>query len=174
MDKLTQVANNLGVLPDELRTIIQLESAHNPKAVNPISGAVGLIQFMPATLKGYNLTPSQVLSMTYDQQLDLVERYLKVYRSRIKSLTDLYLAVFYPRAIGRPTSFVIGSEVSRSRAVLIGKQNPVFNKGLPVTIGHVENVLKTKVKRGAVVRWAQRLPLILFPIVVFLFYLFNE
>lgn len=51
---LSQAAGALGMNPEWLYKVIQLESAWNPAAYNK-SGAVGLIQFMPATLKDYHL-----------------------------------------------------------------------------------------------------------------------
>src|SRR3954466_5436619 len=51
---INQVAAALGMQPDWLYNVIALESSWNPSAYNP-SGAVGLIQFMPKTLKGLGL-----------------------------------------------------------------------------------------------------------------------
>ena len=47
------------------------ESRLNPQAVNPISGATGLIQFMPSTARG-GTTTAVLKRMSNVQQLDYV------------------------------------------------------------------------------------------------------
>lgn len=49
-------AGNVGARAEDLRDLIEFESAWNPRAYNP-SGAVGIIQFMPRTLKDLGLLP---------------------------------------------------------------------------------------------------------------------
>lgn len=49
---LKQTASKLGVSWEQLFKLINFESAWKPKARNRISGARGLIQFMPSTAKG--------------------------------------------------------------------------------------------------------------------------
>ena len=56
---LNQVASLLKMNPAWLYNVIMLESAWNPNAYNN-SGAVGLIQFMPKTLKDYGMLSSQL------------------------------------------------------------------------------------------------------------------
>lgn len=66
------------------------------------SGAVGLIQFMPATLGGdFGLTVGQAAAMTAEEQLELVLRYWSRYAGRLVSLSDVYMAVLLPSAIGK-------------------------------------------------------------------------
>jgi len=49
---LEDLANNLGVNSDSLNRLISLESNWNPLAANKVSGARGLIQFLPSTAEG--------------------------------------------------------------------------------------------------------------------------
>ncbi len=56
---LNQVAATLKMKPEWLYNVIMLESAFNPTAYNK-SGAVGLIQFMPKTLKDYGMLSNQL------------------------------------------------------------------------------------------------------------------
>lgn len=58
-DALNRVAAALNMNPAWLSNVIMLESSWNPKAYNK-SGAVGLIQFMPRTLKDYGLLSVQL------------------------------------------------------------------------------------------------------------------
>jgi len=51
---LLDIAQALKASPEDLNALIQAESGWNPAAYNK-SGAIGLIQFMPQTLKDYGL-----------------------------------------------------------------------------------------------------------------------
>ncbi len=44
------------------------------------------------------------------EQLYYVEKYFLPYKGRLNSPKDLYLATFYPAAIGKDADFVLGSE----------------------------------------------------------------
>jgi len=48
---LKNVASSVNVPYDSLYRLINFESGWDPKATNPISGARGLVQFMPSTAK---------------------------------------------------------------------------------------------------------------------------
>lgn len=111
--KTVEVARAVGANPFDLAALIEFESdGWNPAAVNPSSGAVGLIQFMPATLRkiskatGQHYTPAGVRQMSAEEQLDLVQFYLALVadgrweggRGPLDTPQRLYLAVFYPKA----------------------------------------------------------------------------
>jgi hypothetical protein len=51
--------------------------------------------------------------MTALAQLDYVRRYFLPYKGSLKDLNDLYMAILWPRAIGRPSSYVLFAEGSR-------------------------------------------------------------
>lgn len=59
---LIEVARKLGAAPEDLKALIEFESGWNPRAYNK-SGAVGLIQFMPQTLKDYGLLSAQTAAL---------------------------------------------------------------------------------------------------------------
>lgn len=65
------------------------------------SGATGLIQFMPTTAIGLGTTVQQLERMTAEAQLDVVVKYFAPYAPRIKSLSDMYMAILLPSYIGR-------------------------------------------------------------------------
>lgn len=69
--KCEQVAAKLGCDPNDLLGMMYSESGLNPNVVS-YNGAVGLIQFMPSTLKSNGYSQSQVANMTGVQQLDVV------------------------------------------------------------------------------------------------------
>jgi hypothetical protein len=71
------------------------------------SGATGLIQFMPTTAKGLGTTTAALAAMTAVKQLDYVETYFWPYRGRLKTLSDVYMAILWPKGIGKPENYVL-------------------------------------------------------------------
>lgn len=108
----------------------------------PISTAVGLIQWLEATAKEQGTTTAAIAAMTRIQQLELAWKY---FRMRIKqfgdleSLEDVYMAIHWPSAIGKPLSSTMYAEGSSAYAV---------NSGLDVNKDHII----TKAEAGALVR----------------------
>lgn len=74
------------------------------------SGATGLIQFMPATAKGLGTTTEQLAAMTAEQQLEFVHKYFRPYFRKIKTLSDMYMAILLPKYVGQPESSVLFTE----------------------------------------------------------------
>ena len=116
--------------------VMWFESRLNPQAVNPISGATGLIQFMPSTARGLGTTTTVLKRMSNVQQLDYVLAYLRPYKGRMKTWVDVYLAVFYPKAMGNP-NFVITSDI-------VARQNKIFdlNKDLDISVDEIKTALR--------------------------------
>lgn len=148
--KLTSIANKLGVKPDDIRQIFHHESGTNPQSgIKKSKGPVGLLQFTEKTLRDeFKLTRQQVLDMSAEEQLGLVDRYLSKYRGKIKNIYDLSLVTLYPLAIDKPDDFVIGSEVSPAEAAKIGKQNYGINNGKPFTKAQYKAWVKKNIKPG--------------------------
>lgn len=67
------------------------------------SGAVGLIQFMPQTALALGTTSEALARMSAFEQLLYVESYFRPRRGKLKKLSDVYMAILWPGAIG--TSF---------------------------------------------------------------------
>ncbi|EAR15442.1 hypothetical protein RB2501_13979 [Robiginitalea biformata HTCC2501] len=110
---------------------------------NPFSGATGLIQFMPATASSLGTSTTQLAAMSFTEQLDFVEKYYRPYKQRIRGFVDLYLATFFPAAIGKPDSWVLSAPgISASK---IAEQNPVFAESGVVRVGKIKSVLLSKV-----------------------------
>jgi hypothetical protein len=126
--RLTEISNELNIHPNWLMMVMFLESGVNPQAVNQTGGATGLIQFMPATAQGLGTTTTALKQMNHVQQLEFVRKYYQPYKQWLKSGEDLYLATFYPLALRKDDSYVIGSEKSENYAKLVAKQNPGFMK----------------------------------------------
>jgi hypothetical protein len=77
------------------------------------SGAIGLIQFMPAVCPSLGVTPEQLLALTAEQQLKYVHEYFRPYKGRLQSLEDVYMAILWPRAIGKPLDYVLWDKETR-------------------------------------------------------------
>ena len=137
--KVTDICNQLNIKPDWLMFVMWFESKLNPQAVNPISGATGLIQFMPSTARSLGTTTAVLKRMSNVQQLDYVLAYLRPYKGRMKTWVDVYLAVFYPKAMGNP-NFVITSDI-------VAKQNKIFdlNKDLDISVKEIETALRKQI-----------------------------
>jgi len=100
--KVRMIAEELAVAPEWLMAVMYAESGfeagiHNRKG----SGAVGLIQFMPTTARELGTTSQALAQMDAVGQLDYVAAYFAQVKARYgpyQNLTDLYLAVLYPKA----------------------------------------------------------------------------
>lgn len=146
--KLEQVAKNLKVSKADLIGIMKHESGLNPAAVNPSTGATGLIQFMPATARGMGTTTEALRNMSAIDQLDYVEKFYKPIAGKAKDIGDLYMFTFLPAAVGKSNDFVIGAKGSGTAIWGISqdalyRQNAGFdlNKKGYYTVGDV----KTKI-----------------------------
>lgn len=140
--KVKAIAKRLGVKEDWLMAVMWSESRLNPAACNPSGGATGLIQFMPATAKYLGTSCDELARMDAVTQLDYVEKFFRPYANRCKSFPELYLACFFPAAIGRPDSYIL--QTSTLPAELIAKQNPLFdaNKDGRITVGEFRKKLE--------------------------------
>lgn len=148
--KIASIAGKLGVKTDDIKQIFHHESNTNPKSgAGKSRGPVGLLQFTETTLRDeFGLTRKQVLDMSAEEQLDLVDKYLSKHKGKIKNVYDLSLATLYPTAITRPDDFVIGSEVSPQRAAEIGRINRGINNGKPFTKAQYKAWVKRNIKPG--------------------------
>ncbi|MGD9930130.1 MAG: transglycosylase SLT domain-containing protein [Mangrovibacterium sp.] len=138
LEKVKYLSDKLGIDPNWLMYVMNFESGLNHRAQNSTSGATGLIQFMPATAAHLGTTTADLLQMSNVEQLDYVYQYLRPYRGDMESLVDVYLAVFFPAAIGKPGEYVF--RTSSLSAAIIAKQNPIFdlNKDQVLTKSEVE------------------------------------
>ena len=109
--EVRRVARELAIPAGWLMAVMYAESGFNPAVVNRKgSGAVGLIQFMPIAAKELGVSLDELRQSGPVGQLRYVQRYLQTVRERYgdyRSLTDLYLAILYPRARGQDPCFVL-------------------------------------------------------------------
>lgn len=111
------------------------------------SGATGLIQFMPATARGLGTTTEELAKMTAEKQLVYVENYFKPYASRIKSLSDTYMAILWPAAIGMPENSPLWDRESRPTTY---RQNAGLDidKDGTITKAEAASKVQAKLNRG--------------------------
>lgn len=139
---LTDTAAAIGASPEDLHALIQAESAWNPRAYNK-SGAVGLIQFMPQTLKDYGLLSAalsekvpakgtvseeikQAVKAEFLTKWPTAEAQLRgpvtTYFSRYKPFPtrqSLYLSVFYPAFRNAPPDTVFPQSVQNQNPGIV-------------------------------------------------------
>jgi hypothetical protein len=95
-------------------------------------GYVGLIQFGYWAALDIKIKRSELAKMTALKQLDCVEKYFKLpqFKEKLKTLTDLYLAVLYQGACGHgheKNYVVFDSESSNSTNKKVYWDNPTFH-----------------------------------------------
>lgn len=105
---IVDTADSLGIEPDWLLAVEKFESGFNPAAVNQYSGATGAIQFMPSTAQRLGTSTAALRNMNLQEQQKYVYAYLSGFRGAMKSLDDVYLAVFMPSLIGKSDDAVAG------------------------------------------------------------------
>lgn len=133
-DRVEWIASELGFDPNWLMAAMAFESGESfrPDIKNAAgSGATGLIQFMPTTAKNLGTSVQSLSKLTAEDQLKFVYKYFVPYRGRIKSLDDLYMAILWPAAIGKPADyklFIRGGVTYRQNAGLDRDKNGYVSK----------------------------------------------
>lgn len=108
-NKLNDLSQRVGMNPRDLLLVMYSESGVSSGAKNPDGGAVGLIQFMPDTLKGLGVPASEVSHFgdkSPEEQLKYVERYIRSQMphsisGKFGSATEYYHANFFPITLKR-------------------------------------------------------------------------
>lgn len=109
-DRIWWIAEELQLNPDDLMACIAWESGEtfSPSVKNMAgSGATGLIQFMPTTAENLGTTTAALARMTAEDQLNYVFRYFEPYQGKLKTLGDVYMAILWPRAVGKPDDYAL-------------------------------------------------------------------
>jgi hypothetical protein len=119
--------------PSWLMACMAFETAEtfSPSVCNAAgSGAVGLIQFMPATAADLGTTTENLRLLSATSQLAYVQRYFKPYAARIRSLLDMYMAILLPSAIGKADDAVLfsGGVAYRQNAGLDANRDGLITK----------------------------------------------
>lgn len=127
-----------------IKRVIQLESGGKPDAVNPTSGATGLIQFMPDTAKALGTTTEELANMPVEDQVRFVVKYFENAGINENSTPDDYaLAVAAPAFVGKPDDTVVYEKGSKA-----WEQNKPWRPpgGGDITVGSIKAAYTDKGK----------------------------
>ena len=116
--KVIALAEQLQCDPNHLMAAMAFETGEtfSPSVLNRVSGATGLIQFMPATARSMGTTTDALAVLSAEEQLDYVARYFAPYAGRLRSLADVYMVILWPRAVAKPDSYVLFKGTSKAYA----------------------------------------------------------
>jgi hypothetical protein len=111
------------------------------------SGATGLIQFMPGTARGLGTSTTYLGQLTAEQQLEWVHKYFMPYEGKLSRLSDVYMAILWPAAIGKPDTAVLWDASTRPTTY---RQNSGLdaNKDLTITKGEAAAKVYAKLVKG--------------------------
>lgn len=107
--KVREIADRLGFDPNWIMSVIAFETGRSflPSTRNKLSGATGLIQFIPSTARGLGTTTQALANMTAVEQLEYVYKHFQPKASQIRNMADCYMQVLCPAAVGKPDDYVL-------------------------------------------------------------------
>lgn len=144
------IADALELNPDDLMSCMAWESAESfrPDIRNAAgSGATGLIQFMPSTAVGLGTTTAKLAAMSAEDQLNYVYKYFRPYAGRLNNLGDIYMAILWPRGVGKPDSYVLWNK-GESPTTFRQNAGLDINKDGNVTRAECLAKIKDKLSKG--------------------------
>ena len=62
---------------------------------------------MPSTAQALGTTTDELASLTAVEQLEFVEKYFEPSNGKLSSLDDVYMAILWPVAVGKPRDYVL-------------------------------------------------------------------
>lgn len=146
-EKVILICNEMNINPNWLMGLMYFETARtfSPSIENSI-GCVGLIQFCSSARTDLNVSKASLKAMTNVRQLDYVKLYFthaswkRNLLTKVNNLTDLYLIIFYPIAVGKSDNYVLGSHNGTYTTVY--NNNPFFHDGTgQIKVKNVKNAL---------------------------------
>ena len=145
--KIVAISSNLECDPSHLMSAMAFETGESfsPSVQNKVSKATGLIQFMPATAKSLGSSILELKVMTAEDQLDYVEKYLKPYKKRMASLSDVYMTILWPAAVGKPEAHMMFKEPAKT---YIQNKGLDINKDGQITKGEAAGKVQLKLNKG--------------------------
>lgn len=149
------IEEQLGLDADKLMACMAFETGgtFSPTIRNMAgSSAIGLIQFMSFTAKNLGTSTEALAKLSAVQQLSYVYHYFKPFGTDLGdwSLEDVYMAILYPAAIGKPLEWVMpwkfGSVAYKQNAGLD------LNKDQKITKAEAAAGVQKQAKLGAQVK----------------------
>lgn len=107
----------------------------------------GLIQFGKAAATDCGTTVEALVKMTAEQQLEYVYLYFKPLKGKLRSVSDLYMKILWPAAVGKPEDSVLWAQKDRPTTYLQNKGLDV-NKDAVITKAEAAGKVTDKLTRG--------------------------
>lgn len=119
LGEVDSLAQELEIDPSIILAVMDFETggSFNPGQKNAAgSSATGLIQFMSNTATSLGTSTEELAGMSRTEQMRFVKDYFRQFGSSIKggSASDVYMAVLFPKAIGKADSFVLFTEGTKA------------------------------------------------------------
>lgn len=116
----------------------------------PLSSAVGLIQFLEAVAEELGTTTAALAAMSAEKQLEYVWLYFRMVlhrrkETRFATLEDIYMAIHWPAAVGKPLSHVMYVEGSSAYAA---NSSLDLNKDHQITKAEAGTLVRQKLVKG--------------------------
>jgi hypothetical protein len=149
-DRVRWIGQSLGVNPDYLMACMAWESAEtfSPSVKNAAgSGATGLIQFMPSTAIALGTSTAKLAKMSAEDQLNYVYKYFRPYAGKLSNLGDVYMAILWPRGVGKDDSYVLW-EQGKSPTTFRQNAGLDLNKDKKITRKECLKKIEEKLKKG--------------------------
>jgi hypothetical protein len=145
--KVFAISARLAVEVDFLMAAMAFETGERFSATiqNPKSGATGLIQFMPKTAAALGTSIEALLQMSEVEQLEFVEKYFAPYTKKLAGLGDVYMAILWPKAIGKADDFALFEAPSKAYEQNAGLD---LNKDGKVTHHEASAKVSQKLEKG--------------------------
>lgn len=147
IEGLLWIESQIALAPEVLVPCMKFESNLNPRARNPQSSASGLIQFMTGTAVNLGTDIGSIRSMDAMQQLGYVYKYFQKQRDNWHGadVADVYMAILWPKAVGKPDDYVLWSGATEAYRVNRGLD---WDKSGSVTKGEAAKRVRELQKEG--------------------------
>lgn len=151
--RVKEIANDLKLPPEGADWLMACMAFESGETFSPTirngAGApyYGLIQFGAAAAKDCNTTIPELLKMTAEEQLEYVYRYFKPYAGRLNALSDLYMKILWPAAIGKPEDHVLWNKETRPKTYSQNKGLDIDRNG-NITKGEAAKKVYERLVRG--------------------------
>lgn len=112
IEKIKELSKKFRCSPVDLLACMAFETGEtfSPSIKNKLNGATGLIQFVNATAKSLGTNLTYLSSLTRSQQCEWVDKYFSqtpLVKVKNPSISDLYMSILRPAAVGKPENHVL-------------------------------------------------------------------
>lgn len=107
----------------------------------------GLIQFGKAAATDCGTTVEALVKMTAEQQLEYVYKYFKPLTGKLRSVSDLYMKILWPAAVGKPENTPLWDKDTRPTTYAQNKGLDVNKDGV-ITKAEAASKVTEKLTRG--------------------------